>query len=129
VSLLPPLPVAVGALFLGLLFLGMANGAVFQMVPQRFGDTIGLASGVVGAAGGIGGFFLPSMLGGFRDLTGGYATGFLIASSLGILCMLCLLRNRLKWEPRWLPVRVPLREGAQALIDSPRVRMEVVFGG
>ena len=47
--------------------LGMGNGAVFQLVPQRFPDRIGLVTGVVGAAGGLGGFFLPTLLGAVKD--------------------------------------------------------------
>src|SRR5581483_185567 len=43
--------------------LGMANGAVFQLLPQRFGKDIGVMTGLVGAGGGIGGFYLASSLG------------------------------------------------------------------
>ena len=43
--------------------LGMGNGAVFQLVPQRFPERIGVVTGIVGAAGGLGGFFLPTLLG------------------------------------------------------------------
>ena len=55
--------------------LGMGNGAVFQLVPQRFADRIGIVTGVVGAAGGLGGFCLPSLLGAAKDVTGSYAPG------------------------------------------------------
>ena len=57
--------------------LGMGNGAVFQLVPQRFPERIGLVTGIVGAAGGLGGFFLPTLLGMTSDVTGGYAPGLL----------------------------------------------------
>jgi NNP family nitrate/nitrite transporter-like MFS transporter len=43
--------------------LGMGNGAVFQLVPQRFRKEIGVMTGLVGMAGGIGGFYLASSLG------------------------------------------------------------------
>ncbi len=36
--------------------LGMANGSVFQLLPQRFGKDIGVMTGLVGAGGGVGGF-------------------------------------------------------------------------
>ena len=39
--------------------MGFGNGVVFQLVAEWFPKDIGLASGVVGAAGGFGGFFLP----------------------------------------------------------------------
>ena len=77
VAAAPPLRVAVAVLFLGMGALGMGNGAVFQLVPQRFPERIGLVTGIVGAAGGLGGFFLPTLLGMTRDYTGGYAAGLL----------------------------------------------------
>ncbi len=43
--------------------LGMANGSVFQLLPQRFGKDIGVMTGLVGAGGGMGGFYLASSLG------------------------------------------------------------------
>ena len=55
--------------------LGMGNGAVFQLVPQRFAGRMGIITGVVGAAGGLGGFFLPSMLGAAKDATGATPRG------------------------------------------------------
>ena len=72
VAMLPSVHVVVALLFFGMGLLGMGNGAVFQLVPQRFPDRIGIVTGVVGAAGGLGGFFLPSVLGAVRELTGSY---------------------------------------------------------
>ncbi|MCX6020359.1 MAG: NarK/NasA family nitrate transporter [Chloroflexi bacterium] len=57
---MPELPVMVGLLVVGMAFLGMGNGSVFQLVPQRFQSQIGIATGVVGAVGGLGGFVLPT---------------------------------------------------------------------
>jgi NNP family nitrate/nitrite transporter-like MFS transporter len=56
--------------------LGIGNGAVFKMVPQFFPQSTGAATGIVGAAGGIGGFFPPIVLGIVEDSTGTYAMGF-----------------------------------------------------
>ena len=57
-------PAATVALFvLTLLCLGAGNGAVFQLVPQRFGSEIGLMTGLIGMAGGVGGFLLAAGLG------------------------------------------------------------------
>src|ERR1043166_1095160 len=58
--------------------LGMANGAVFQLLPQRFGKELGVISGLVGAGGGIGGFYLASSLGYSKGLTGSYLAGLAI---------------------------------------------------
>src|SRR5205823_5721826 len=63
-SVLPPLAVGTCVLFLCMGLLGMGNGAVFQLVPLRFQKEIGVITGIVGAAGGLGGFFLPTSVGG-----------------------------------------------------------------
>ena len=62
-----------------LALLGAGNGAVFQLVPLRFARDIGVVTGLVGAAGGLGGFFLPSLLGLLKDLTGTYCQRLLRA--------------------------------------------------
>lgn len=56
VSTLPSLTYVTILLFLGMMCLGLGNGAVFQLVPQRFQKEIGVITGIVGAAGGVGGF-------------------------------------------------------------------------
>ena len=58
-----PFYVAIFVLFLIMANLGMANGAVFQLVPQRFGKDIGIMTGLVGCAGGLGGTALIKTLG------------------------------------------------------------------
>lgn len=60
--------VAVGAM-------GVGNGVILQLASEWFSKQIGLASGVVGAAGGIGGFLLPLWLGTLKEVTGSYRTG------------------------------------------------------
>ena len=52
-SYIPHLEVALGSLMLMLVMMGMGNGAVFQMIPQRFPDEMGAVTGMVGAAGGL----------------------------------------------------------------------------
>ncbi len=96
-SLLLPFPIALIAVFLAMAGLGMGNGVIFQVVPQRFRREIGAVSGLVGAAGGIGGFFLPSALGLFKDLTGTYATGFAVFAAV---CVLIVPAMTLFWRPR-----------------------------
>ncbi|MBV8383113.1 MAG: MFS transporter, partial [Planctomycetaceae bacterium] len=80
---LPPLSAGTVLLFLAMATLGMGNGAVFQLVPQRFPKEIGLTTGIVGAAGGIGGFLLPTVLGSLRQLTGSFSSGFLAFALVG----------------------------------------------
>jgi NNP family nitrate/nitrite transporter-like MFS transporter len=58
--------------------LGIGNGAVFKLVPQYFPTEVGVVTGLVGALGGLGGFFPPIVLGTVKDTTGGYALGFVL---------------------------------------------------
>lgn len=98
---LPPLPWATLCFFLAVAVLGMGNGAIFQLVPQRFQREIGVVTGVVGAAGGVGGFLLPSLLGLVKDLTGSYATGLIIFSLVASCCVFLLSYVQRDWRRAW----------------------------
>lgn len=74
--------------------LGIGNGAIFKLVAQYFPKNTGLAGGLVGAAGGLGGFFPPLIMGAVRDYTGSYALGFIILAALAALCLAVLVRSR-----------------------------------
>ncbi|GGJ70331.1 NNP family nitrate/nitrite transporter-like MFS transporter [Anoxybacillus voinovskiensis] len=76
VGFLPPVYVALSLLFVTLIFFGTANGALFQVIPNVFPKEVGLLTGFVGAAGGLGGFFLPNILGTFKQWTNSYSYGF-----------------------------------------------------
>jgi NNP family nitrate/nitrite transporter-like MFS transporter len=67
--------------------IGLGNGAVFKLVPEYFPRTVGSVTGLVGAAGGLGGFFPPLLLGVIRKTTGTYTVGFIL---LALFCVLCL---------------------------------------
>jgi NNP family nitrate/nitrite transporter-like MFS transporter len=126
VSLLPPLPVVTVLLFAGMMGLGMGNGSVFQIVPQRFGKEIGIITGMVGAAGGFGGFLLPMFFGALKDLTGSFQFGFILFGIIGFLSFLLLqLVHQRYWRWAWMTEERP----ASGLSPSGRVTMEVVFGG
>jgi NNP family nitrate/nitrite transporter-like MFS transporter len=101
VSTLPPLALAVPMLFVAVGCLGMGNGAVFQLVPQRFAGRMGIITGVVGAAGGLGGFFLPSMLGAVRDATGTYGAGLMLVAAVFAGGTIVLLELGMRWTTRW----------------------------
>jgi NNP family nitrate/nitrite transporter-like MFS transporter len=98
VATAPPLAVCFVLLFLGMGALGMGNGSVFQLVPQRFPREIGVLTGIVGAAGGVGGFFLPNLLGGLKQLTGSFAGGFLVFAVVGFGCAALLMMVSRTWE-------------------------------
>ena len=93
-----------GVVFLmtGLAGMGFGNGVVFQVVADRFPKQMGLASGVIGAAGGIGGFLLPVALGGLKDLTGTYATGLwcFALAAVGAWGTVVLVQRRTAWTGR-----------------------------
>lgn len=101
VAMQPPMVVAVGLLFVGMGLLGMGNGAVFQLVPQRFQERIGIVTGVVGAAGGLGGFFLPTLLGIVKDTTGSYALGLFGIALIFLAGTAVLLELGVAWSRRW----------------------------
>jgi NNP family nitrate/nitrite transporter-like MFS transporter len=95
---LPPLWIGLGVLLVGMLALGMGNGAVFQLVPQRFGANIGVMTGLVGMTGGVGGFYLASSLGFSKQITGSYQAGFLIFAILAALALAALTRVKRRWR-------------------------------
>ncbi|MCR6666380.1 MAG: NarK/NasA family nitrate transporter [Methyloversatilis sp.] len=84
-----------------MLALGMGNGAVFQLVPQRFRREIGVMTGLVGMAGGIGGFYLASSLGYSREVTGSYQTGFVVFALLAVAALIGLTRVKTRWRTTW----------------------------
>jgi NNP family nitrate/nitrite transporter-like MFS transporter len=67
--------------------LGLGNGAVFKLVPQYFSKETGTVTGLVGAFGGLGGFFPPLELGLVKDATGSYTVGFLLLSAFAVMCL------------------------------------------
>jgi MFS transporter, NNP family, nitrate/nitrite transporter len=99
---LPPLPAAVALLAVAMGLLGMGNGAVFQLVPLRFPREVGVLTGVVGAAGGAGGFMLPNLLGGLKGLTGSFGTGLAVFAAVSGACVGLLLSLRPRWEATFL---------------------------
>ncbi len=98
---LPAAWVALIVFMLAMLALGMGNGAVFQLVPQRFRREIGVMTGLVGMAGGVGGFYLASSLGFARQATGSYQLGFLIFAGLAVVALLGLTVVKTRWRTTW----------------------------
>jgi NNP family nitrate/nitrite transporter-like MFS transporter len=95
---LPTLALGTVLMFIGMGMLGMGNGSVFQLVPQRFPKEIGVITGIVGAAGGLGGFLLPNLLGSLRQLTSSFSGGFLAFALVGFGCAVALLQVSRTWE-------------------------------
>jgi MFS transporter, NNP family, nitrate/nitrite transporter len=128
VSSLPPLGLAILLHVTGMSLLGMGNGAVFQIVPQRFPREIGVITGLVGAAGGLGGFVLANVLGSLRQLTASHGAGFLafgLASAMGAGAIFLVGRT---WESTFLGKGgVVVDRQAPAPVAAPAASVELTW--
>jgi NNP family nitrate/nitrite transporter-like MFS transporter len=129
------LPFTVGALGCAAL-LGLGNGAVFKLVPQYFPGETATVTGLVGAMGGLGGFFPPLLLGFFRDRTGAIWPGFVLLAATSFALGLV---NRRVFVPRQeaLELELPpeltrtadrLRAGAWAMFGTALLVAAIVVG-
>ena len=89
---------ALVVLIAGTAMLGIGNGAVFQLVPQRFGRDVGLMTGLVGMTGGIGGFYLAASLGYAQQYSGSYALGFVAFALLSLAALGGIVTVRPRWR-------------------------------
>lgn len=79
-------PFTIGALGMAAA-IGLGNGAVFKLVPLYFPQSVGAVTGLVGAMGGLGGFFPPLALGLIRQQTGSFVWGFTLLALFALLCL------------------------------------------
>jgi NNP family nitrate/nitrite transporter-like MFS transporter len=98
---LPQAWMALAFFIAGMLAFGMGNGSVFQLVPQRFRQEIGVMTGLVGMTGGIGGFYLASSLGYSKQFTGSYQFGLLIFAVLAMVALIGLTSIKGRWRTTW----------------------------
>lgn len=96
-----PFALAIVVLFIIMASLGMANGAVFQLVPQRFGRDIGIMTGLIGAAGGLGGTALIKTLGWSKGAFDGYTAGFLIFAAVVLVALTGISLVKTRWRTTW----------------------------
>ncbi len=101
VSFSPPSWMAIILLISGTAALGMASGAVFQLVPLRFRKNVGAITGMVGAAGGMGGFILAWLLGQSKQMTDGFGLGFIVFTVLSLLSLYGINRVKTRWRTTW----------------------------
>jgi MFS transporter, NNP family, nitrate/nitrite transporter len=101
VSIVAELAMAIG--------MGLANAAVFKMVPEYVPDAVGGAAGLVGGLGAFGGFVLPPVLAAFVQIVGiaGYARGFTIEAALAIAAL--VVASRLA-KPAAHEARAPIKD-------------------
>lgn len=101
---LPPTGWAISLLLAVIAVMGFGNGVVFQVVSDRYPKQIGLASGIIGAAGGFGGFLLPVWLGLLKDVTGSFAAGLwlfagtALAAAASVAIVLRRMRRREEYD-------------------------------
>jgi MFS transporter, NNP family, nitrate/nitrite transporter len=101
-ALMPPLAAGVVLLLALYLCFGLGNGATFQLVPLRFRGKTGLMTGIIGGAGGIGGFYLPVAMGLAQESAGSYQLGFAtfgVLATLAFLLVVGLHQRWLAWAP------------------------------
>jgi NNP family nitrate/nitrite transporter-like MFS transporter len=111
VSGLPPVGATAVALVVAMGALGVGNGAVFQLVGLRFPERIGAMTGIVGAAGGLGGFCLPFVLGAVKQLSGSYGVGLALLAAVAASALLLVRIVRGAMQVR---VAAPAPSGSRA---------------
>ena len=92
---------------------GLGNGATFQLVPHRWRGKTGLMTGIIGAAGGIGGFYLPVIMGIAKESTGSYQLGFATFGTLALTAFVFVAAL----HQQWLEWSLQLEAGTE--LDGP----------
>jgi NNP family nitrate/nitrite transporter-like MFS transporter len=103
-SRLPSLGLCLACMVGAMICLGMGNGAVFQLVPLRFPKEIGSVTGIVGAVGGLGGFFLPNILGTVKQGLGSFGPGLVVLAFMAFAAAITLhliTRAQENWRMSW----------------------------
>jgi NNP family nitrate/nitrite transporter-like MFS transporter len=122
ISLLLPIGLTVTLFIIGMVLLGLGNSAVFQLVPQCFGTEMGVATGLVGAFGGIGGFLVPIVMGYVKLNLHSYALGWIVLAGFMLLALVVLriLATHRGWRTSWATVRET--ELAPMAVGLPQLR-------
>ncbi|MFT9347573.1 MAG: nitrate/nitrite transporter [Gluconobacter japonicus] len=95
---LPTIYLAFPVFLLGMVTLGLGNGAVFQLVPARFPRQVGILTGLVGMAGGVGGFYLALSLGEARQIVNSYGPGFLAFAGICLIACIAVVLCHHRWR-------------------------------
>lgn len=96
-----PFWAAILVMFLIMANLGMANGSVFQLVPQRFGKDIGVMTGLIGMAGGLGGTAIIKTFGWSQGAFEGYTAGFVIFATMTLIAISGISLVKTRWRTTW----------------------------
>lgn len=83
--------------------MGIANAAIFKIVPQAVPKAVGGAAGWIGGLGALGGFVIPPLMGLFvksYDMAG-YSKGFVVYVALAVVSLILVgVLHKLKIEPK-----------------------------
>jgi len=102
-ALMPPLGGGVALLLVLYVCFGLGNGATFQLVPHRWKGKTGVMTGIIGAAGGIGGFYLPVVMSMAREGTGSYQPGFVTFGAIAAAAFVIVAALQRQWLAWALP--------------------------
>ncbi len=80
---------------------GMANGAVFQLLPQRFGKDLGLMTGLAGSGGSLGGFALATLMGLSKQYLNSTAASLWVFAGLCLFALIGLNLVKTRWRTTW----------------------------
>ena len=117
-ALMPPLAGGIALLVVLYFCFGLGNGATFQLVPHRWKGRIGVMTGIIGAAGGIGGFYLPVIMGIAKESTGSYQLGFATFGILAAIAFILVATFQRQWLEWALPSEADVRiEGNVAMAE------------
>ncbi|MBT8348248.1 MAG: MFS transporter, partial [Sulfurovum sp.] len=93
--------IAIIVMFLIMASLGMANGALFQLVPQRFSKDIGIMTGIIGASGALGGVAILEILGASTLMFGDYTIGFMFIAANALIAIAGVSLVKSRWRTTW----------------------------
>ncbi|MEU4548328.1 MFS transporter [Nonomuraea dietziae] len=90
----PPVEIPAGISFVAVaFFLGLGTGGVFALVAKLVEPSrVGTVTGLVGAAGGLGGYFPPLVMGAVYTATGAYTIGYLLLALTALAALLYTLK-------------------------------------
>lgn len=83
-------------------FLGMGNGAVFQLVPLRWPTTTAVTGSMIGEIGALGGGFIPNAMGMSKQYAGTFQWGFIAFAVLAGIVLLWMKWEQKRWEQKWI---------------------------
>jgi NNP family nitrate/nitrite transporter-like MFS transporter len=96
----PPLALATVAFLSIAAALGLGNGAVFALLGRRVpAAQVGSVTGLVGAAGGLGGFLPPLVMGLVAQATGSYTIGLMLLSDVAFAGLVYTLWRFVSAQP------------------------------